>query len=87
MPPIDVSHAHGILQLAEALRAGGAVAAKHVAFFQPVAALRNAADHSSDPDIGRPWALTPHTILDVSLIALDGVRSSMDWVLRTSPSL
>jgi hypothetical protein len=61
-PPINLTGKTGIIQKANALKAGGAIAAKHLGYTDFIGHLRNAAEHGIDPDVNADWSITPAAI-------------------------
>src|SRR6266566_4671124 len=78
-PPADLTGTNGIVQMAESLRSLDVITRKHFGLIQAVGAVRNAADHGIDTEIGKSWSLTYESILDAGLIVLDAIKSIMSW--------
>jgi hypothetical protein len=74
-PAISLAGATGIITKADKLRAGKAIAAKHLGFFQYIGNIRNAADHGIDTDINAQWSLSPDTVRQSVLVCLACIRS------------
>lgn len=86
-PPVDLTKTNGVTQMADELRKGNVITKKHYGLLQAIAAMRNAANHGIDNDIGKAWAFTHETISDVGLLTLDTIRSIFDWTNRQSAIL
>jgi hypothetical protein len=53
--------------------------AKHVSILMGVVAVRNAADHSADPEINATWAISRETALATSHLTWALMRSVVAW--------
>lgn len=78
-PVTDLSKADGILQIAERLRAAKRLTGKHVQLCGYLSAMRNAADHDADKETGVPWDFAYGSQLTAILVALDSIRSIVEW--------
>jgi hypothetical protein len=81
-PPIDLSGANGINQMADLLRSNDVITKKHVGLIQAVGAFRNAANHGIDNEIGKDWQLSYETIFDIILLLIDIINSLFNWTTR-----
>ena len=84
-PPVDISKASGIGQITDTLRSANIITKKHVGLLHAIGAIRNCADHGVDNEIGKVWVLTYESILDIDLLALDTIRSLINWLDRRNP--
>ena len=76
---IDLSSAHGIVQIGQSLRTYNVISAKHLGIIQMIGQIRNASDHGGDPNEGnRRWVVSrtaAHLMLSAMLVSIKSIVS------------